>query len=222
MKNGSAATDRYNVATPPYTLGFVPVAVSLVGCAVTVLALLATDLAWVWRAVAAAGVVVVCAVAFNAAFIFRWLSCQWRKVRLYPALLSTARGLENRVTTWQGTLALASELAPLAVERLYEAKGRVRIVIGDPSRGALQRGENLLVVYALESRLVGRARVVSDNTRGCEAEVHEPIDALFWGYVRQEIVSYRRRMPDHVAVFREVDVVEAYGPFAALMQEVEQ
>jgi hypothetical protein len=222
MKSRSPATDRYNIPTPPYTLGFVPVAVSVVGCAVTLLAFLATDLAWLWRAVAAAGVAAACVVAPNAWFASRWLWSQWRRARLYPALFERRRVLENQLAAWQGTLALAAQPVPLSVERLYEAGGRVRIVIGDPSRAALQRGENLLVVYALESRLVGRARVVANNTRSCEAEVHEPMDALFWGYVRQQVASYRRRMPEDVAVFREADVMETKQAFARLMQEVEE
>ncbi len=218
MDRRPEAIDSYNVATPQYTPQLLSLAFSLAVGAVTLLALLAIELPWVWRAIAAAVAAAACVIAPNAWFASRWLRAQWRRARLYPALLEGTRALETELATWQGTLALAREPPPVPVEGVYEAQGRFRIALRGDSAASLQPGDCLLVVDVLERRLVGKARVLDENGHGFEAEVHQQLDALFWGFIHQEIGSYRRRMPDGVAVFREADVLESDRAFARLMQ----
>jgi hypothetical protein len=169
-----------------------------------------------------AAVIAAATLAVNARFASCWLSSQRRRVRLYPGLLKEKRELERELATLHGMRILAARLAPLDVEGLYEQDGRVVIVAARRDADAIQRGETLLVVDTLERKLVGRARVVALEPGRCEAEVHEPLAALFWGFIRQEVASYRRQPPPDVAVFREANVLAKEEAFARLMEEAEQ
>jgi hypothetical protein len=222
VEGRSKTHDPYDVATPRYTRQLLALAFSAALGAVTLLALLATDLPWTWRAAGAAAAVVAPIIAVNAWFSSRWAWSQWRKARLYPGLLNVKRHLEGELATLHGVAILAAGLSPLDVEGVYEEDGRVLIVVASGDGGAIQHGDTLLVVDTLERKLVGRARVVALEPSRCEAEVHQPLDALFWGFVRQEIRSYRRRLPPEAAVFREADDLARRQALAGLMQEVEQ
>lgn len=190
--------------------------------AVAFLALLASDLAWLWRAVAAAAAVGAGILGVNVWFASRWLWCQSRKVRLYPGLLNGKRHLERELATLHGIRILAAELPRFDLDGLYEDDARLVIVLGTAAGSSMQRGETLLVVDTLKRKLVGRARVVALEPSRCEAEIYEPLDALFWGFVRQEIRRCGRCVPPDAAVFREADDLARRQAFATLMQEVEQ
>jgi hypothetical protein len=216
------ADDPYDVAAPRYTPELLKTAWSVVLGGVAFLALFATELDWLWRGVGAGAAVGAGVLAVNGWFGVRWLSCQWRRARLHPRLLNAKRRVERELAAFYGMLILAAGLPPLDVEGLYEQDGRIVLVVAGQQEAAMQRGDTLLVLDTLEGKLMGRARVVAVPPSRCEAEVHEQLDALFWGFVREEIRHYRRQLPPDAVVFRELDEPGRHELFVRLMQEVEK
>jgi len=214
--------DPYDITAPGYGPAAVEVALAAVAVVVTLLAVLVADLAWVWRAVAVAAVVATAILIVNVWFASRWLWSQWRRARLYPQLLSAKGHLERELATLHGMRILAAGLPRLDVDGLYEDDGRLVVVVGTADGSSMQRGETLLVVDILKRKLVGRARVVALEPSRCEAEVYESLDALFWGFVHQEIRRCGRCVPADTAVFREADDLARRQAIARLRQEVQE